>query len=339
MTAFPLPPASHAQGPDTFILPTENSNLLDGVPSAFYMYVNRDFEGEKSSPWEGGMYGFVRGPVRENNLIAYRRFHEGVDIRPIRRDKNNIPLDPVVAVAPGRVVHTSNTSGHSNYGKYVVIEHIYQNCPYYTLYAHLREIHVQPNQKVSQGQEIAILGWTGSGLDLTRAHLHFEINLLVQSEFEGWYQKYIPPSSPNRHGIYNGLNLTGLNPAQFFLERQKNPALTLPQFISQQPWFFKVAIPNPSKPLELITRYPWLAGTAYNARPAAWEIAFTNSGFPVSATPINHPIQAPTVTAVQPSKTSLTVTTRGLLTGSQKAPRLTEAGLRLMSLIAYPQTF
>ena len=43
--------------------PTDNRALLQGRPRDFYMYVNRDFEGARSQPWQGGQFGFVRGPV------------------------------------------------------------------------------------------------------------------------------------------------------------------------------------------------------------------------------------------------------------------------------------
>ena len=47
-----------------FDWPTENRALLEGRPQDFYMYVNRNFEGEETTPWEGGSFGFVRGPHR-----------------------------------------------------------------------------------------------------------------------------------------------------------------------------------------------------------------------------------------------------------------------------------
>ena len=44
--------------------PTENTALLDNRPQDFYMYVDRNFEGKKSQPWEAGAYGFTRTLVR-----------------------------------------------------------------------------------------------------------------------------------------------------------------------------------------------------------------------------------------------------------------------------------
>ncbi|MBX6325646.1 MAG: hypothetical protein IRY93_06385, partial [Chthoniobacterales bacterium] len=44
-------------------LPTDNDALFSGGGPAFYQYVERDYKGVKSTPWEGGRYGFVRDPV------------------------------------------------------------------------------------------------------------------------------------------------------------------------------------------------------------------------------------------------------------------------------------
>ena len=118
--------------------PVENHALATGNPEAFYMYVDRTFEGKKSSPWQAGQFGYVRNPRRDaNGEIVFTRLHEGIDIRPLRRDAKGNPLDPILAAAPGRIVHVNDQPGASNYGRYVVIEHLWDGCRYYTLYAHL----------------------------------------------------------------------------------------------------------------------------------------------------------------------------------------------------------
>jgi hypothetical protein len=88
------------------VLPTENQALLYGDPAGFYQYVQRDFEGQITQPWEGGQYGFVRNPVRIGSAIIYTRFHEGIDIRPLNRDASAEPMDIVHAIAAGQVVYT-----------------------------------------------------------------------------------------------------------------------------------------------------------------------------------------------------------------------------------------
>ena len=79
--------------------PTDNRALLEGRPQEFFMYVERDFEGEKTKPWQGGQYGYVRGPQRSGGKVIYTHLHEGIDIAPVRRDATGNPLDEVRASA------------------------------------------------------------------------------------------------------------------------------------------------------------------------------------------------------------------------------------------------
>jgi hypothetical protein len=67
-------------------LPTDNDALFSGDGPGFYQYVERNYKGAKSTPWEGGQYGFVRDPADTAGGVVYTRFHEGIDIRPLRRD-------------------------------------------------------------------------------------------------------------------------------------------------------------------------------------------------------------------------------------------------------------
>ena len=66
------------------------------------------------------------------------------------------------------------------------------------------------------------MGYTGEGLDKERAHVHLELNLLLSSRFESWYESFVK-NDPNRHGIYNGINLTGLDIARLYLALRENP--------------------------------------------------------------------------------------------------------------------
>jgi murein DD-endopeptidase MepM/ murein hydrolase activator NlpD len=167
-----LTPSLVQSQPPMLILPTENQGLLRGDPVSFYQYVQRDFEGQISQAWEGGQYGFVRNPVRFGSAIIYTRFHEGIDIRPLNREAGGEPTDVVHAIAAGKVAYTNTVAGNSNYGRYVVVEHSFENCPYYSLYAHLSVITVNPGDQVAQNAPLAVMGHTGEGIDRERAHLH-----------------------------------------------------------------------------------------------------------------------------------------------------------------------
>ena len=99
------------QGLD-LVLPTDNDALFSGDGPAFYQYIERDYNGVKSTPWEGGQYGFVRDPKSTAGGVVYTRFHEGIDIRSVHRDANGEPLDQVRAIADGQVVHASLVPGY-----------------------------------------------------------------------------------------------------------------------------------------------------------------------------------------------------------------------------------
>src|SRR5216110_3568161 len=146
-------------------LPTDNDSLFSGGGAAFYQYIERNYNGVKSTPWEGGQYGFVRDPTDTAGGVVYTRFHEGIDIRPLHRDAHGEPLDEVRAIADGKVVHANSVPGYSNYGKYIVIEHRWEGSNYYSLYGHLSSIAVQPGDTVKRGQHIAVMGYTGAGLN------------------------------------------------------------------------------------------------------------------------------------------------------------------------------
>src|SRR5258708_5176115 len=82
--------------------PTKNRALLEGDGEAFYMFVDREVQGEKITVWEGGQYGYVRDPHVTSGGLVYSRFHEGVDIKPLERSSDGEPLDIVTAASAGK---------------------------------------------------------------------------------------------------------------------------------------------------------------------------------------------------------------------------------------------
>src|SRR5213075_2882672 len=158
--------------------------LFRGGGPDFYQYVDRDYQGVKSTPWEGGRYGVVRDPIQTAEGIVYTRFHEGIYIKCLHRDPRGEPLDEVRAIADGKVVHTNHVPGYSNYGRYIVIEHHWDGSNYFSLYGHLNSITVQPGESVQRSQRIGVMGYTGVGLNPARAHVHLELNLMLSHQFE-----------------------------------------------------------------------------------------------------------------------------------------------------------
>lgn len=314
--------------------PTANHALLDGRPQDFFMYVDRNFEGEKSQPWQGGQFGFVRGPVRDRGRIVFAQMHEGVDIKPVRRDGEGNPLDPVLAAAAGRVVHVNGLPSASNYGRYVVIEHDWDGCAYYTLYAHLSTISVRPGQAVRQGEPIAVMGFTGAGINRERAHVHFEVCLLVNKNFESWHDATFP-GNPNHQGIYNGLNLVGVDPSALLLAARRNPGLKIADFIRASEPAFKLTVTN-SPNFQLVRTHPWLVPDGEVARPPSWTITFSRHGVPLKIEASTTPVAEPAVAWVADTGSPYAHATKGLVTGPPGAPRLSDSGLRFARLLTWP---
>ena len=102
----------------------------------------------------------------------------------MRRDAHGEPLDEVRAIADGHGRLCESRAGASNYGRYVVVEHRWGGCPYYSLYAHLNTIAVEAGQTVRQGEKLGVMGHTGTGINRERSHVHVELNLLLNDHFE-----------------------------------------------------------------------------------------------------------------------------------------------------------
>jgi len=311
--------------------PTANRAILEGRPADFFMFVDRDFEGEKSTPWQGGQYGYVRGPRRVGDTVIYSSLHEGIDIGPVRRDGQGNPLDAIKAAADGVVVHVSTEAGASNYGRYIVVEHTWQGSKYYTLYAHISSADVQIGQRVAQGEKIGVMGYTGAGIDRRRSHLHFEVCLKLSDDFDSWHRAHFPGQA-NRHGPYNGLNLAGTDPTRLLMEAQVDPSFSVANYFAAGEPAFRITFPNTQR-IHVIRAYPWLVPPGEAANPPAWTITFSRYGLPLRATASPTPVAGPRLDWVADMKVAYAHATRGLITGSPGSPRLTDSGMRFARLI------
>ena len=274
-------------------------------------------------------------PEQTRDGIVYTRFHEGIDIRPVNRDDNGEPLDEVRAIADGKVVYTNAVPGYSNYGKYIVIEHRWDGSPYYSLYGHLSKIDVRTGEMVKRGQHIAVMGHTGVGINQERAHVHLELNLMLNHNFEEWYAAFHHRGDPNYHGIYNGINLTGLDIARLYFALREKPALTIPQFLGEEPVYFKVAIPN-SRHFELPKLYPWMLNGTGSSEPRSWIVSFTRSGLPLKIESGNRKLKEPELVYVKPSLGSASYLVDGIAAGRHSHAHLTETRKTDAGLLIYP---
>lgn len=312
--------------------PTGNTSLLENRPQDFYMYVDRNFEGQKTQPWEAGSYGFTRTLVKTQAGPLPVKFHEGIDIKPLNRDPQGTPQDQVHPVASGTVVHVSDNPAHSNYGRYVVIEHQLSDGPLYSLYAHLASVTCKKGDYVGTGNTVGVLGYSGVGLNKTRAHLHLEFCLKLQDHFQPWYDSLNMPT-PNRHDAYNGLNLAGFDPAPILIQCKDGGEFSLSRHLASLPVEYVVRIPSTGAPLNLTQKYPFML-KAGPSRPNSWEISFTSAGVPTSVTPSAQTCAKPTVIKATPHPFSQLYRTCNRISGSSKEPRLTASGERYMRLIS-----
>jgi hypothetical protein len=157
--------------------------------------------------------------------------------------------------------------------------------PVCTLYAHLRDIAagLVVGQPVRKGQVIATLGHsanTREGISRERAHLHFEVDLLLSPHFHIWYPKHDPQAPP--FGNFNGRNLVGLDPAAFLRAYAANRELNFAEYIAKQPLAFTVLVG--ARPFPWLKLHPEQIQPATGA-PVAYEIGMTGSGMPVAVWP------------------------------------------------------
>jgi murein DD-endopeptidase MepM/ murein hydrolase activator NlpD len=257
--------------------PTANRALLETGGEA------RFFVGTIGKPWMSGTFGCVR--------TEGRQMHEGLDIRCLQRDRRGEPIDPVLATADGTVAYVNSKSGLSNYGLYVILRHDVEGMEIYSLYAHLREIRrgLQVGQTVKAGERIATLGRTANtreAISRERAHVHFELNLVLNDRFAEWYRKTFP-GQRNDHGNWNGQNLVGLDPwALFRAQQEQGGRFSLRAFIRDQAELCRVLVRD--------THFPWLRRyyplirrnpVAEQQGVAGYEIRLNYVGVPFTLTP------------------------------------------------------
>ena len=320
--------ATFAQSP--FQFPTANHYLYErGSELKFFAPTAPD------KPWTSGSFGCVR-----NDGL---RVHEGLDIRHLLTDKRGEPADPVMAAADGTVVYINMKPSLSNYGNYLVIRHVVEGIEIYSLYAHLSAI--QPGLKiglpVKAGEVIATMGRTSNAETIAkdRAHVHFELNVLVNDNFAAWFKK-ASSGERNDHGEWNGQNLYGLDARQILLD-EHNPAakFSLLNFIQSQTALCRVLVRAVNFPY--LKRYPMLVlknPVAEKEGVAGYEIALNYNGvafalMPRAASEIkgNAKIQLLSVNEAEEKANPC----RKLLVQRNGRWQLANEGLRAMELLAY----
>ena len=309
------------------VLPTPNENIFEH-PEHFYMKTARS----GADAWKGGTYGFSRNAKHLKAGVVHTRFHEGVDIAPTMRDAKGRPLDSVVSIDNGVVVYVNAASSGSNYGKYIVVRHLWEGSPFYSLYAHLNEVWIDSGATVVRGEPIGLLGYTGAGINRARAHLHFEITMLVNWSFDAWYAGAYGDGR-NFHGFYNGINLAGLNVARLYERLREDSTLSIRTFLAEEHEpFYRVRMPRNGR-LDLLWRYPWLLEASAPASHRSWEVSFDASGLPVAIRTVEEKTESPQVVWVAGSRFPYSYRTKGRVKGSEESPNLTRSGGRFIALL------
>jgi murein DD-endopeptidase MepM/ murein hydrolase activator NlpD len=267
-------PGLFAQTP--FQFPTANHYLYTPGADAKFLAPT-----EPDKPWTSGGFGCVRDYAH--------RMHAGLDILHLQTNRRGDPTDPVMATADGTVVYISTRPSLSNFGNYLVLRHQIQGMEVYSLYAHLSAVQpgLQVGSQVKAGQVIATMGRTSNAevIGQWRAHVHFQINLLLNDNFAAWFKRSAPPGEVNYHGEWNGHNLSALDPRGILLgERSAN--FDLKTFITSQTEFCRVLVRATNFPF--LKRYPMLILSNPRAAKegiAGYEISLNFNGVPFALMP------------------------------------------------------
>jgi murein DD-endopeptidase MepM/ murein hydrolase activator NlpD len=258
--------------------PTPNPAWNEGKPIASFIQ-----HAGSGDPVSGTFGGVRNGGVQ---------FHEGLDISAVSRDRRGEPLDNVMAALAGVVRHISANAGESNYGRYVVLEHPETPPGVYTLYAHLARIApgLKVGDRVARGQPLGIMGHSSGStpIPVVRAHVHFEIGVMITRDFQTWYaqRKF---GSRNEHGPWNGMNLMGLDALDFYNQWRAQKVDTFLDYFARMETAVRVRIATHRTP-DYVLRYPALVAK----RPegalgpvAGWDVRFNWTGVPFAWTPLS----------------------------------------------------
>jgi peptidoglycan LD-endopeptidase LytH len=266
--------ASAVYGEDLF-WPTPNLSFLENLPPETYL------QATGSGRVESGNWGCSR-----NNGT---KFHEGVDLKSIRRNLMGSTNDRVFCAADGVVAHVNNNVADSNYGRYIVISHNDNGLEWYSLYAHLNSIDkfVRPSKRVTGGEAIGIIGNTSSSITIPKnqSHLHFEIGLRASSSFDQWYlsQHY---DSPNKHASWNGINLLGTDPLKFYRYFLDHPEAHFYNYFLEEPISFELLVYFSRFP-DFLNRNPvFLTNQPISEQGGWFSVGFTWYGLPTDWTSI-----------------------------------------------------
>jgi hypothetical protein len=165
------------------------------------------------------------------------------------------------------------------------------------------------------------MGYTGSGINKRRAHVHVELNMVLNPLIAPW-------QSPS---AFNGQNMVGIDVVGWLTVNARDPRSKLSDFILQSEPHWKLIVPNRTGELEIVRRHPWLRkpGSASES----WEITFAANALPLAVSPSAEPAGPSRVVWVKPFIGEHRWVTREMLSGSGSSAGLTSHGAAFVKLI------
>lgn len=258
------------------VWPTPSKDFAQGKPATEFLQPT-----VSGKPMSGAF-----GDVRNNGY----RFHEGIDIKPISRNRRGEPLDDIYAAIDGKIVLINKIAGNSGYGRYVVMTHPSCDVGVYTLYAHLSEIdpNISVGSTVKAGTRLGKMGRSASySIGRAQAHLHFEIGLMLSDRFDKWYTDSKRYRQKNFFGNYNGINLMGFDPLDFYNKAKAGEVNDgFRGHIQSLPVAFVARIYTRRTP-DFVKKYPKLVSN--DGQKCGWDISFTWFGMPTKFERIKNP--------------------------------------------------
>ena len=248
------------------VWPTESKAFAQGKPKSEFI------QPTASGVLESGEFGDVRS--------GGYKFHEGLDIKPVRRNRKGEALDDVYVAMDGKVVLVNKVAGNSSYGRYIVVNHSHLDVEVYTLYAHLASIDsaIKNGVQVKAGTRLGMMGRSATySIAKAQSHLHFEVGLRLSDSFDKWYsaQKY---RERNFFGNYNGMNLVGFDPLDFFNAARENRLDGgISAYLQNLPTAVVVRVYTKATP-QFVSIYPNLVDE--NGENYGWDIWLTWYGLP-----------------------------------------------------------
>lgn len=272
---FWLPTITWGKYGRDLIWPTPNPAFLEHKEPEAYL------QATASGRIESGDWGCSRN--------GGSKFHEGIDLKSIEKDPSGSVVDPVGAISCGVIAHVNRETSDSNYGKYVVVSHTDMGLEWFSLYAHMGSIaeDIHPGLHISAGHNLGVMGNSSSSIQIpkSRSHLHLEIGLRLNSKFNIWYSQQ-DFKTENAHGSWNGMNLQGVNPLDFYEYFIDAPDEPFYSYFLKEPVSFEVLVYFEHRPDFLYRNPIFLRGKAAPTTASWYRIGFTWYGLPVDWTPI-----------------------------------------------------